>query len=114
ETDKLIKAKADVIVGAASSGVSLLVIDKILKSGTVMISPANTSTAFDEDPYDKPDLYFRTAPSDVLQGAVMANLLIEDGRKNVAIMARQDSYGQVLAEQVKKGLEDAGVKVAVT
>lgn len=114
ETDKLIKAKADVIVGAASSGVSLLVIDKILKSGTVMISPANTSTAFDEAPYDKPDLYFRTAPSDVLQGAVMANLLIEDGRKNVAIMARQDSYGQVLAEQVKKGLEEAGAKVAVT
>ena len=114
ETDKLLKAKADVIVGAASSGVSLTVIDKILESGTVMISPANTSTAFDEKPYDKPDLYFRTAPSDVLQGAVVANLLIEDGRKNVAIMARQDSYGQVLAEQVKKGLEEAGSKVAVT
>ncbi len=113
ETDKLLKAKADVIVGAASSGVSLTVIDKILEAGTVMISPANTSTAFDEKPYDKPDLYFRTAPSDVLQGAVLANLLIEDGRKNVAIMARQDSYGQVLAEQVEKGLEEAGSKVAV-
>ncbi|NLC97795.1 MAG: ABC transporter substrate-binding protein [Actinomycetales bacterium] len=114
ETDKLLKAGVDVIVGAASSGVSLTVIDKILDSGTIMISPANTSTAFDEAPYDKPDLYFRTAPSDVLQGAVMANLLIEDGRKNVAIMARQDSYGQVLAEQVEKGLKDAGSKIAVT
>src|SRR6478609_6110021 len=64
EADKLIKAKADVIVGAA--------------------------------------------PSDVLQGAVMANLLVEDGRENVAILARQDSYGETLAEQVKSGLEAAG------
>lgn len=114
EADKLIKAKADVIVGAASSGVSLTVIDKILDSGTVMISPANTSTAFDLDPFDKPDLYFRTAPSDILQGAVMANLLIEDGRQNVAIMARQDSYGETLAKEIEKGLTEAGSKVAVT
>jgi len=114
ETDKLIKAKADVIVGAASSGVSMTVIDKILGAGVVQYSPANTSTDFDEGKYAEPDLYFRTAPSDVLQGAVMANLLVEDGRQNVAILARQDSYGETLAEQVKSGLEAAGSKVAVT
>ena len=114
ETDKLIKAKSDVIVGAASSGVSMTVIDKILGAGVVQYSPANTSTDFDEGKYGKPDLYFRTAPSDVLQGAVMANLLVEDGRQNVAILARQDSYGETLAEQVKSGLEAAGSKVAVT
>ncbi|MBA4608730.1 ABC transporter substrate-binding protein [Aeromicrobium sp. Marseille-Q0843] len=114
ETDKLIKAKSDVIVGAASSGVSMTVIDKILAAGVVQYSPANTSTDFDNGKYGEPDLYFRTAPSDVLQGAVMANLLVEDGRQNVAILARQDSYGETLAEQVKKGLEAAGSKVAVT
>ncbi len=114
ETDKLLKAKADVIVGAASSGVSLTVIDKIMSAGTVMFSPANTSTAFDEGDYSKPDLYFRTAPSDILQGAVLANLLIEDGRQNVAILARQDAYGETLASEVKKNLEDAGSKVAVS
>ena len=112
ETDKLLKAKSDVIVGAASSGVSLTVIDKILSAGTVMISPANTSTSFDEGDYSKPDLYFRTAPSDILQGAVLANLLIEDGRQNVAILARQDAYGETLAKEVAKNLEDAGSKVA--
>ena len=114
EADKLIKAKSDVIVGAASSGVSMTVIDKILGAGVVQYSPANTSTDFDEGKYAEPDLYFRTAPSDVLQGAVMANLLVEDGRQNVAILARQDSYGETLAEQVKSGLEAAGSKVAVT
>lgn len=112
ETDKLLKAKADVIVGAASSGVSFTVIDKIMSAGTVMYSPANTSTQFDEGDYSKPDLYFRTAPSDILQGAVMANLLSEDGRQNVAILARQDAYGETLASEISKNLESAGSKIA--
>lgn len=113
ETDKLLKAKSDVIVGAASSGVSLTVIDKIMSAGVVQFSPANTSTSFDEGDYGKPDLYFRTAPSDILQGAVMANLLVKDDRQNVAILARQDAYGEVLASEVAKNLESAGSKVAV-
>jgi ABC-type branched-subunit amino acid transport system substrate-binding protein len=112
EADKLLKAKSDVIVGAASSGVSLTVIDKIMSAGTVEFSPANTSTSFDEGDYSKPDLYFRTAPSDILQGAVLANLLIEDGRQNVAILARQDAYGETLAKEISKNLKDAGSTVA--
>lgn len=114
ETDELLAADSDVIVGAASSGVSLTVIDQIQDAGAVMFSPANTSTAFDEGDYAEPDLYFRTAPSDILQGAVMANLLIEDGRTNVAIMARQDAYGETLAEQIATNLENAGSAVAAT
>lgn len=114
ETDKLLDAGADVIVGAASSGVSLTVIDKIMSAGSVMFSPANTSTAFDEGDYAEPDLYFRTAPSDILQGAVMANLLVQDGRKNVAILARQDAYGETLASEVKKNLESQGSAVSTT
>jgi ABC-type branched-subunit amino acid transport system substrate-binding protein len=114
ETDKLLKAKSDVIIGAASSGVSLTVIDKIMSAGVVEFSPANTSTAFDEGDYSKPDLYFRAAPSDILQGAVLANLLIEDGKQNVAILARQDAYGETLAKEVTKNLKDAGSTVAAS
>ena len=107
--DKLLSSNADVIVGAASSSVSLSVIDKIVDAGVVQFSPANTSTAFDT--YDDKGMYFRTAPSDVLQGAVMANLVTGDGYKNVAILARQDSYGEALADQVEKGIKDAGANV---
>ena len=112
ETDKLLKAKSDVIVGAASSGVSFTVIDKIMSAGTVEFSPANTSTDFDSGDYSKPDLYFRTAPSDILQGAVMANLLVQENRQNVAILARQDAYGETLAKEVAKNLKAAGSTVA--
>jgi ABC-type branched-subunit amino acid transport system substrate-binding protein len=110
ETDKLLNGSADVVVGAASSSVSLSVIDKIVGAGVVQISPANTSTAFDT--YDDKGLYFRTAPSDVLQGAVMANMVINDGSQNTAIMARQDSYGEALANQVETVITDQGGSVA--
>ena len=114
ETDELIAAGSDVIVGAASSGVSFTVIDQIFDAGKIMFSPANTSTDFDTGDYAQPDLYFRTAPSDILQGAVLANLLIEDGRSNVTIMARQDAYGQTLAQEVQTNLENAGSAVSAT
>ena len=114
ETDKLLKAGADVIVGAASSGVSMTVIDKILSAGVVQFSPANTSTDFDNGKYGEPDLYIRTAPSDILQGAVVANLLNQEGRKNVALLSRQDAYGETLVEEITKGLEAGGSKVAAT
>ena len=39
QTDKLLDANADVIVGAASSSVSLSVIDKITGAGVVQFSP---------------------------------------------------------------------------
>jgi ABC-type branched-subunit amino acid transport system substrate-binding protein len=112
QSDKLLNAKVDAIIGAASSSVSLSVIDKITGAGVVLFSPANTSTALDDPTVDPKNLYFRTAPSDVLQGAVMANTVIEDGHTNVAILARQDSYGEALAAQVEKGLQAGGAKVA--
>ncbi len=113
EAAKLIKAGADVLVGAASSGVTKTFVEDAMKEGAVVFSPANTSTDFDlKAPFNKPDLYFRTAPSDILQGAVMANLLIKDGRKNVAIISTQDPYGTTLTEEISKNLEAAGAKVA--
>jgi len=110
QVDKLLNAGADVILGAASSSVSLSVIDKIIGADKVMFSPANTSPAFDI--YKDKDLYFRTSPSDVFQGEVLANLVVEDGYDNVAILARQDSYGEGLANWLQEVLEEKGATVA--
>ena len=109
--DSLLAGNADVILGAAASGVSLSVINKITDAGVVEFSPANTSPAFDDPKTDPHSLYFRTAPSDVLQGAVLANTILEDGHNNVAILARQDSYGELLANQVEKGIKAGGGNV---
>jgi len=104
--DRLLNANADTIIGAASSSVSLSVIDKIVGAGVVHFSPANTSTEFDT--YDDKGLYFRTAPSDVLQGSVLGNLVVQDGAQNIVILARQDSYGEALANQTEQTVTDQG------
>ena len=65
------------IIGAASSGVSLTVIDKITSNGVVQFSPANTAPALTT--YPDNGLYFRNSPSDVLQGAVIAAQAIDGG-----------------------------------
>jgi ABC-type branched-subunit amino acid transport system substrate-binding protein len=106
ETDKLLNANADAVVGAASSSVSLSVLDKISSANVVQMSPANTSTAFDN--CDDNGFYFRTAPSDVLQGAVLANLVAQDGHDTVSILARQEAYGEALANQAETIFKQSG------
>ena len=96
--DRLLAAGADVIVGAASSGVSFTVIDKITRAGVVQYSPANTSPDFTD--YEDNGLYFRTAPSDVLQGRILGETILADGCTNVGILALQDPYGEGLATNV--------------
>ena len=107
--DRLLSQNVDAIIGAASSGVSLTVIDKITGAGVVQFSPANTSKKLST--YADKGLYFRTAPSDILQGAVLGEVIADDGNANVAIIARNDAYGTGLAEDTTKALADAGVKV---
>jgi branched-chain amino acid transport system substrate-binding protein len=106
EVDRLLAAGADVIVGAASSGVSKTVIDKITGSCVIQFSPANTSPDFTT--YDDNGLYFRTAPSDLLQGRVLANLVLDDGNETASVIFRQDSYGIGLADSFKENFEANG------
>ena len=110
--DRLLSQKVDAIIGAASSGVSLTVIDKIIGAGVVEFSPANTSDAFTT--YKDNGLYFRTAPSDVLQGRVLGDLMLADGAQTVGILALQDPYGTGLAKYVTNSVKDGGGEVVDT
>lgn len=110
--DRLLGQKVDTIIGAASSAVSLTVIDKITGAGVVQISPANTSPTFTD--YKDNGLYFRTAPSDVLQGRVLGDLMLADGAQTVGILALQDPYGTGLAENVTKSVTDGGGEIVET
>lgn len=107
--DRLMSNKVDAIVGAASSSVSLSVIDKITGNGVLQISPANTSDELTN--YDDKGLYFRTAPPDVLQGRVLGDLILADGNASVAILALQDAYGTGLADNAQKAIENGGGEV---
>jgi branched-chain amino acid transport system substrate-binding protein len=113
EIPRLLNEGVSAIVGAASSGVSLQFIDQVTKeAGVIQISPANTSPTFTD--YDDDGLYFRTAPSDVLQGEVLGNLLAADGHATVAMIVINDAYGTGLRDNATLAFEAAGGSVVST
>ena len=94
------------VMGAACSSTSLAILDTAIAAEVVMISPSNTSPQFTK--IDNKGFYARTAPSDLLQGDVLASLLVEDGVQTVSIISRADSYGRGLAEATAAAFEAAG------
>ena len=97
------------VIGAASSGVSKTVINQITGAGVIHFSPANTSPDFTT--WDDKGLYWRTAPSDVLQGKVLGNYMATCGAQTVGMIVLNDAYGTGLQKNVKEAFEAAGGKV---
>jgi branched-chain amino acid transport system substrate-binding protein len=106
--DGHLAAGVHAIIGAASSGVTFTVIDKITGAGVIQFSPANTSQLLTT--YDDSGLYFRTAPSDFLQGTVLADLVAADGL-TAGVIYRQEPYGEGLAERFREVYESLGGEV---
>lgn len=102
---KLLAKKVDVIIGAASSGRTKLIINKVTGAKVVQISASNTSP--DLTDWKDGGYYFRTAPSDLLQGRVLANQILQDGASNVAILFQDTSYGVGLNKQINAVLTKA-------
>lgn len=104
---KLQSAGITAMVGAASSSVSKLILDGNVGSGILTVSPSNTSADFTGiDP-----MYFRTAPSDNLQGEMLGNQIAEDGNTTLGIIYQNDPYGTGLAEAIGATFESAGGEV---
>ncbi len=108
-TTSLLGQGVSAIVGAASSGVSKTVINQITGAGVVQFSPANTSPDFTA--WDDKGLYWRTAPSDVLQGKVLGNYMATCGAQTVGMIVLNDAYGTGLAKNIQSAFEAAGGKV---
>jgi branched-chain amino acid transport system substrate-binding protein len=105
-TTALLGQGVSAIIGAASSGVSKTVINQITGAGVIQFSPANTSPDFTT--WDDKGLYWRTAPSDVLQGKVLGNYMATCGAQTVGMIVLNDAYGTGLAKNVKAAFEAAG------
>lgn len=108
--DSGLAKSATVFIGAASSSVTRAIYKKITGAGAVQISPANT--AIDLSSINDNGLYFRTAPPDVFQGAVLGGVASKDGRKNVAVMALSDIYGDGLGKAFSDNFTANGGKIA--
>jgi branched-chain amino acid transport system substrate-binding protein len=89
-----------------------LFIDQVVGAGVIQFSPANTSPDFTT--WDDNGLYFRTAPSDLLQGEVLGNLIAEDGHETLGIIYLNDAYGTGLEAVVTEVYEAAGGEVVAS
>ena len=106
---KLLGSGVDAIIGAAASGVTRNIIDQITGAKTVQISMSNTAPDLSE--WADGGYYFRTAPSDLLQGGVVGNQIVSDGNENVGIIYQQTAYGEGLEAKAAEVIEAAGATV---
>jgi ABC-type branched-subunit amino acid transport system substrate-binding protein len=110
--DQQLAAGVDAIVSAASSQVTRDVLDQVSSAGVLMVGSSQTSPELSD--VNDGGLYYRTSPSDELQGQVLADRMFDAGAQQVAIIARDDAYGQGLALAVTRQLKDDGSQVVDT
>ena len=92
------------IMGADCSGVTGAVLSNVaVPNGIPMVSPSATSPALSTA--EDNGLFFRTAPSDARQGAVIAEILKEKGVTEVAVTYTNNDYGKGLADAFAESFE---------
>ena len=109
---KLVSDGATCLAGAWASADTIPVAQSVSSRQQIpQISPASTSaqiTTLKDNGY-----LFRTAPSDVLQGKALADVIAQTmGKKTVlSLAARNDAYGQGFIDRVKQVWTGMGGKV---
>lgn len=107
------KENIQVLIGAASSGVSLNVATTVsIPSQILQISYASTSPliSFLYDDTNK-DFLFRTCPSDALQGIILGKLAYDEGYRKAVVFWIKNAYGQGLKDRFKEAFEYRGGNV---
>jgi branched-chain amino acid transport system substrate-binding protein len=111
------------VVGTFNSGcaaIEIPVLNQAPGGGLLILSPANTYGCLTEPcAGNEPEKYYptgtrnylRVAPSDPNQGAVVAQLMGEQGVKSVYILNDKEAYGLGVAKNVRGAAEAAGIRV---
>jgi branched-chain amino acid transport system substrate-binding protein len=101
------------IMGADCSGVTIATLNNVaVPQGVVMVSPSATSPALTD--IEDNGLFFRTAPSDARQGAVIAQMLIDKGIEEIAVTYTNNDYGKGLADAFQAAYEAKGGSVPIS
>jgi len=111
-----VNAGVNAILGAAATGMTMAIIDKVVSAGVAECSGSNTGVILTDYAGKKngsTQLYYRTAPSDALQGPVLGNMVLKDGWSNVAVVARGDDYGKGLAQATADAITAGGGTVVL-
>ena len=107
--DALIDARADVVVGPASSRIALGLLAQIIEPGLTACSPTATALSLRRFPDD--GRFFRTVPSDALQAAALAEVMERTGLGVVSVVYIDDEFGLDVATSLEEELERRGITV---
>lgn len=107
--EAMIAQGVNAVVGAASSTSSLNIIESLYNQQIIQVSPSNTGPDFTGHEFG--EYYFRTAPSDIIQGSALAEVIAADGHQTLGILGQQTAYGEGLSNQIKDVYEAAGGQV---
>lgn len=112
--ERLLSAEgAAAIFGPDCSGVTTAVVNNVtVPQGIVNISPSATSPALSS--IDDNGLFFRTAPSDARQGAILAQVVMDRGIDEVAVSFTNNDYGQGFADAFVGAFESIGGSVTLS
>ncbi len=103
----LLAKKPGVIIGSPSSSVTKNIYKQASGSKVPVISVGATSPSLSGiDEY-----FFRTIAPDGVQGAVMGNVIEQDGVQNLAIAVFNDEYGTGLRKVIVNTLADSNVNI---
>jgi branched-chain amino acid transport system substrate-binding protein len=105
----LIDQHVDAVVGPASSTVALATLGQLMDAGILTCSPTATALALDHFP-DR-SLFFRTAPSDSLQAAAIAEQAELTGVRSAVVVYLDDSYGRPLERATVDALRARALSV---
>ena len=104
--ESLVSSGVPAVCGTASSGVNVPVSQEVFISNEV-VGCSPSSTALSVTNLEDDDFIFRTAPSDILQGRVMAQVASERiGASTAATLYVNNDYGQQLSERFSNVFED--------
>ncbi len=104
--------KVVAIMGADCSGVTTAIANNVaIPRGVVMVSPSATSPALST--IEDKGLFFRTAPSDARQGAVLAKIMMDKDIKSVAVTYTNNDYGKGLSDSFISNYEGMGGKITI-
>ncbi|PWJ16535.1 ABC transporter substrate-binding protein [Jannaschia seohaensis] len=104
----------EVLLGAVSSGVSMPILTSVtVPSETMMMSCCSSSTAFTNlaEQGETKGLFFRTFATTGVQAAVGAKVAADQGWGKVAILYKNDDWGQDMARIIAADFAEAGVEV---
>jgi branched-chain amino acid transport system substrate-binding protein len=110
--ERLIADGISGLIGAACSGASGAVLQNVaVPNGMVMISPSSTSPGLTT--VEDNGLFFRTAPSDAREGAVMAEVLRERGVESIALTYTNNDFGKGLSDAIESSFKELGGEVTI-